>query len=598
MKKITIIFSVLILLFSVGVSAQVTQDWVAIFDGTLNGNDRAEDVEVDSAGNVYIAGNSANTGTGGDMTTIKYDSAGNQLWIATFDGTLSLGPDSANALEVDGAGNVYITGFSRNTGTGNDITTIKYDNLGNQLWVAIFDGTANDGDQASDVEVDSAGNVYITGSSRNTGTGGDMTTIKYDSLGNQLWVAIFDGTLSIFDGANEVEVDSAGNVYITGLSQNTGTSCDMATIKYDSAGNQLWVATFDGTLSSCDSADDLEIDSGGNAYITGFVSNTGTSGDMTTIKYDSLGNQVWVATFDGTASSFDRARDVEVDSAGNVYIAGTSENTGTGGDMTAVKYDSAGNQLWVATLDGTASSFDNGNDLEVDGAGNVYLTGQSSNTGTGNDMTAVKFDSLGNQVWVQTFDGTQSFGFDRANDLELDGAGNVYITGRSVNTGTSLDMTTIKYSQFTLVDRDDNVDLPSGGTGLISSGGSVNGNVFGDATTTLVLGTDASIDGNVGVGTVVFNDGASMNGNLEGVQSVQVSGDASILGNIDVADLTVSAGATLTVSGNLLFSGTLTLEAGATLSVAGNVECTGGATAVVDPTATVLIAGSNLCSVL
>ena len=50
----------------------------------------------------------------------------------------------------------YVTGCSKG-----DYTTIKYDNDGNQIWVARF-GSVRD-DNATDIALDTSGNVYVTG---------------------------------------------------------------------------------------------------------------------------------------------------------------------------------------------------------------------------------------------------------------------------------------------------------------------------------------------------------------------------------------------------------------------------------------------------
>jgi len=116
---------------STGVQAQVAQAWVARYNGSGNGEDQANAVAVDSAGNVYVTGFSY--GTLSDYATIKYDSSGNQLWAARYNGPGN-DEDRANAMAVDAAGNVYVTGESWDSGV-TDYATIKYDSSGNQVWV-------------------------------------------------------------------------------------------------------------------------------------------------------------------------------------------------------------------------------------------------------------------------------------------------------------------------------------------------------------------------------------------------------------------------------------------------------------------------------
>ena len=87
----------------------------------------------------------------------------------------------ANALALDAAGNVYVTGASSISNITNvDYATVKYNNAGVQQWVARYDGPANSNDVATDIAVDDDGFVYVTGQSTGIGTGYDYATIKYE----------------------------------------------------------------------------------------------------------------------------------------------------------------------------------------------------------------------------------------------------------------------------------------------------------------------------------------------------------------------------------------------------------------------------------
>src|SRR4030066_1429004 len=89
----------------------VYEAWVARYNGPGNSYDVAYALAVDDSGNVYVTGRSAGSFTYSDYATIKYSPAGDTLWVRRYNGPGN-GHDEANALAVDGSGNVYVTGYS------------------------------------------------------------------------------------------------------------------------------------------------------------------------------------------------------------------------------------------------------------------------------------------------------------------------------------------------------------------------------------------------------------------------------------------------------------------------------------------------------
>jgi len=166
--------------------------WVARYNGPENGKDRASSIAVDNKGNVYVTGYSLGLGIDSEYATVKYDRNGVQKWVARYHGPGS-GLNVASSIAVDNKGNVYVTGYSEGLDTNRDYATIKYDRNGNQQWVARYNGPGNDRDAAYSIAVDNEGNVYVTGGSTGSGTHGDYATIKYDQNGNELWVARYNG---------------------------------------------------------------------------------------------------------------------------------------------------------------------------------------------------------------------------------------------------------------------------------------------------------------------------------------------------------------------------------------------------------------------
>lgn len=238
-------------------NAQVTEEWVARYNGPGNLWDEGKDITFDSSGNVYVTGRSYGWGTDFACTTIKYDSDGNEIWAARYNGPTNL-DDGANAITLDSTGNVYLTGYSWDNDNFTDCVTIKYDPSGNELWVERYNGPANHHDAGSEIILDSSGNVYVIGSSHGIGTNDDYITIKYDPDGNNIWVARYDGPG--IDNPYDIAIDQSGNAYVTGRSRCNGSWYDYTTIKYDSLGNQMWVARYNGPGNYNDAAYAITID--------------------------------------------------------------------------------------------------------------------------------------------------------------------------------------------------------------------------------------------------------------------------------------------------------------------------------------------------
>jgi uncharacterized delta-60 repeat protein len=445
MKKLIYVLAIVLYFLSGSLIAQVTQEWVARYNGPGNDYDGAYSIAVDGSGNVYITGSSKGGGTNEDYATIKYNSAGVQQWVARYNGPGNQ-EDGANSLAVDGSGNVYVTGYSVGSGTDFDYATIKYNSAGVQQWVARYNGPGNSTDGASSLAVDGSGNVYITGTSTGSGTGRDYTTIKYNSVGVEQWVASYNGPGNDYDGASSIAVDGSGNVYITGSSKGSGTYYDYATIKYNIAGVQQWVARYNGPENSEDGASSLAVDGSGNVYVTGYSTGSGTNYDYATLKYNSAGVQLWVVRYNGPGNDEDKASSLAVDSSGNVYVTGDSFGSGTLFDYATIKYNTAGVEQWVARYNGPGNSFDMAFSIGVDGSGNVYVTGYSTGSGTSDDFASLKYNSAGVQLWTARYNGPGNK-YDGACGLAIDGLGNVYVTGYCVVAGTNTDYATIKYSQ-------------------------------------------------------------------------------------------------------------------------------------------------------
>ncbi len=443
MAKKLILFAVL-LLVSVPAVAQVDTVWVRRYNAPDSTYDEAHALAVDESGNVYVTGRSHGADGSYDYATIKYNSNGDTLWVRRYYQSADL-YDSPNAIALDGSGNVYVTGLSEDSLTYYDYATIKYDSNGDTVWVRRYDGPMSDWDEAEDIAVDGSGNVYVAGTSR--GDIEDYGTIKYYPNGDTAWLRTYDAVL--YDYAHALAVDGSGNVYVTGESYRGGPGfTDYATIKYNSNGDTAWVRRYDGSGSDQNAAHALGVDGSGNVYVTGTSYGSGTNDDYVTIKYNSNGDTAWVRRYDGPNSNKDSACAIAVDGSGNVYVTGKSDG-GFGEydyDYATIKYDSNGDTMWVRIYDGPGNDDDEPAALVLDDSGNVYVTGESYGSGTGNDYATIKYNPNGDTEWVIRYDGG---GHDYAYDVVVDDSGYVYVTGwGSSDDVTWRDYITIKYVQL------------------------------------------------------------------------------------------------------------------------------------------------------
>src|SRR6186713_258897 len=140
----------------------------------------------------------------------------------------------------------------------------------------------------------------------------------------------------------------------------------------------------------------------------------------------------WATRYNGPDSKNDQARLIATDASGNVIVSGTSGSKKGGfAYITTVKYNAAnGVQQHIARYSGPSNTA--GNEypyaLAVDNAGNVYITGRSMGTGSNVDIVTIKYNSSLVEQWVVRFNGSDNMN-DIPGDIKVARSGNVYVTG-------------------------------------------------------------------------------------------------------------------------------------------------------------------------
>jgi hypothetical protein len=294
-------------------------------------------------------------------------------------------------------------------------------------------------DSAAAVDVDGAGNVYVVGATESTdfpavkplqptlnrdGSAGksDAFVAKYNPEGNTLLFATYLGG-NARDAASGVAVGGDGSAFVTGLTESPdfpkttpaaqenygGGPSDAFVAKLSPAGDAISYATYLGGAET-DAARGITVGSSGEAMVTGSTNSVAFPAvnplqatpprpddvDAFVTKVSPAGNSFVYSTRLG-GSNDDHGLDIATDLGGNAYVTGDTRSpgfptarplqAGAGGTASGVggsfadafvsKLDPAGTNLVYSTFLG-GSDTDQGTAIAVDGDGAAYVTGNTS----------------------------------------------------------------------------------------------------------------------------------------------------------------------------------------------------------------------------
>lgn len=393
-----------------------------IFDGTM---------DVDPGpGTTNLTANGFGT-----IFVTKYSSTGSLIWAKSMGNAVG---DKPVALSVNSAQEVFLAGglsqvadFDPGPGTNiltpnsqsQDIFVVKLTPAGDLDWGKAIGGP--DFEQLRDLSIDSASNVYVVGryqgtidfdpspaTSPSTTLGGDDAyVVKLDTTGAFVWGKGFGGQFS--DTASGVSVDPQGNVYVAGSYSSTADfdpsgavanltvvgQFDAFLLKLDSSGNYVWAKSFGGSRG--EEYFSVATDADGNIVLVGGFRGSGdfdpdggskiltSAGDLdvAVLKLTSSGNLSWAGSFGGT--DWDDIWGLDIDSVGEIYVTGTFGGSGdfdptsgvstlsvSGYGVYIVNLSSSGTFDWAKAVGG--ASYDVGNAIAVDSAGNSLIVGYFS----------------------------------------------------------------------------------------------------------------------------------------------------------------------------------------------------------------------------
>ena len=410
------------------------------------------------------------------VSTRVYAQVPNFLWAKQGSGN---GDDVARGVTADRIGNAIVTGSFKGraylddreiiSAGQTDIFIAKYGNKGDLRWVKRFGAEGRD--YAFDiVDADRQGNSFVTGlftnnvnfdrfTLRSVGSG-DIFTAKIDPSGRVLWAKQAGGP--DLDGGNEIVTDSLGNaliiantygtVKVENIVLNHQGKQDVFVAKYDSNGNLLWAKQIAGPGE--ERGRGIAADERDNVLTTGEFTGSLSFGsenvesvsdlrDIFLAKYDASGNLLWAKSFGSTGEDYGRG--IGTDAAGNIYFSGvftgsvkfgnkTLNSIGGSKDIFLAKTDASGNVLWVRQMGGSGA--DEGCEIEVDEAGNSYISGEFPDSVTiestvlesagFRDMFIAKYNPQGKLIWVKQAGGD---GDDVNYAIALDAVAKVTVVG-------------------------------------------------------------------------------------------------------------------------------------------------------------------------
>ena len=326
--------------------------------------------------------------------------------------------DGFTAVTTGPGAAVYAAGFAKAKGSGRDgrLLLVKYVAASpalTQEWVRTFTAPGANGAAATKIAVDSAGDVIVAGTlgvPSLTGKGSDIVVLKYSAAGALLWKTRYDGPAHRDDYVNGLAVDAHDNVFVAGASVGLGTGRDYVTIKVRKSGARAWVRRYAGP-EVFDEARGVAVDTDGNAYVTGWSNDKSRTRHARTICYGPAGARRWIVTVN-KARSWSGAAAVafcSVPGARGVIISGYQGDRGTGNeDLMFAKYRGAdGKVIWKRTMPNGATTEPHA--AAIDGTGAPIAVGMTSPAG-GIQAYIAGLSASGGDAWHSAFSSAVSDG--------------------------------------------------------------------------------------------------------------------------------------------------------------------------------------------
>lgn len=332
--------------------------------------------------------------------------------------------EQALAMRQASDGSLYVAGKSASGSIGNyDITLTKLSPTGEILWIRYY-GTTNN-DHCSDMEMDTQGNVYLVGTTQNDLFDSDGIIIKVDANGNQLWQTTTPFS-TVIESLSGVCLAPDGSIVLIGFKNDLNNANDCYVVKLNAEGTLLWEHSYGG--SGNDVGYKIRYTPDGNYVFTGDSDSFGRGSiDIYVAKIDSEGELLW-EVLAGDDDYANGSKNIIVSNTGDYLVVGESLVSNVAAfDLTLVKVSQGGSLLWYRQW-GTPSSTEAGFGIVQLNDGSFVISGYSDMPDPNAPINGLllHIDSLGNELGAQYFGNDE---IDLLYDVLLDDNGNYWLTG-------------------------------------------------------------------------------------------------------------------------------------------------------------------------
>ena len=363
-----------------------SQRWVYRYN-RWNDYDEAYSLVWGGDGNLYAAG--VCNIVYGDFSILSVTPSGNPRWQYHYNGPASYA-DKANDVVYGADGNIYACGYSNGINTSDDFTVISLDTAGTSRWVYRYNGAANNYDEARSIVYGNDGNIYVAGFTCDTSYWHNLTIVSLDTNGAQRWIYTYHGISRIYGDANSLVWGNDGNLYVAGSSVNSGSGIDFTVLSITPAGNERWVYSTHGTAVDLDEAYKIVYGADGNIYAAGYLTNSTTYNDIAVVSLTNSGALRWV--YNRTNYGVEFANSLCYGSDGNIYACGRLYQGASGPDFSVVSLTPTGNQRWIYRYNGSANNIDDALAIVSGADGNLYTAGTSIGTSSTWDYTVISIN--------------------------------------------------------------------------------------------------------------------------------------------------------------------------------------------------------------